>query len=56
MKVSNRGEWIREKWRIRRGWIKVVIMGDTKGNIVDIRIGNENLNERESSRGMIKEE
>jgi len=37
MKVSNRGEWIREKWRIRRGWIKVVIMGDTKGNIVDIR-------------------
>ncbi len=54
MKVSNRGEWIREKWRIRRGWIKVVIMGDTKGNIVDIRIGNENLNERASSRGMIR--
>ncbi|MCD6236483.1 MAG: transposase [Thermoplasmata archaeon] len=54
MRVSNRGEWIREKWRIRRGWIKVVIMGDTKGNIVDIRIGNENLNERASSRGMIR--
>ena len=30
-------------------------MGDTKDNIVDIRVGNENLNERASSRGMIRE-
>ena len=29
-------------------------MSDTKDNIVDIRIGNENLNERASSRGMIR--
>lgn len=54
IKVSNRGEWMRQKWKIRRGWIKVVIMGDTKGNIVDIRIGNEDLDERKSARGMIR--
>ncbi|MDI6916376.1 MAG: IS5 family transposase [Thermoplasmatales archaeon] len=54
MKVSNRGEWIRQKWKVRRGWIKVVIMGDTDGNIVDIRIGNEDLDERAASRGMIR--
>ena len=39
MKVSNRGEWIRQKWAVRRGWIKVVILGDVDGNIVDIRVG-----------------
>lgn len=54
MKVSNRGEWIREKWDKRRGWIKVVIMGDTEGNIIDIRIGNENLDENASGRGMLR--
>jgi len=54
MKVSNRGEWIRQAWGIRRGWIKVVILGDSKGNIVDIRIGNEDLDERKSGRGMVR--
>jgi len=34
IKVSNRGEWMREKWRVRRGWIKVVILGDVNGDIV----------------------
>jgi len=54
LKVSNRGEWMRQKWQVRRGWIKVVIMGDTTGDIVDIRIGNEDLDERAASRGMIR--
>ena len=54
LKVSNRGEWMRQKWQVRRGWIKVVVMGDTKGNIVDIRIGNEGLDERAASRGMMR--
>jgi len=54
MKVSNRGEWIRQKWAIRRGWIKVVIMGTTKGDIIDIRTGNENLDENASGRGMAR--
>lgn len=55
VKVSNRGEWIRQKWAIRRGWIKVTIMGTTKGDIVDIRIGNEDLDENASGRGMLRE-
>ena len=54
MKVSNRGEWIRQKWKIRRGWVKVVILGDINGNIVDIRIGNEKLDENSASRGMLR--
>ena len=54
MKVSNRGEWMREKWKVKRGWVKMVILGDKKGNIVDVRIGNENLDERKSARGMVR--
>ena len=54
LKVTNRGEWIRQKWQIRRGWVKVVILGDTKGNIVDIRVGNEDLDENKASRGMLR--
>ena len=53
-KVSNRGEWMRQQWHIHRGWIKVVILGDIDGNIVDIRIGDESLDERAAGRGMIR--
>lgn len=54
LKVSNRGDWMRKKWKVHRGWLKVVILGDTEGNIVDIRLGNENLNENTASRGMLR--
>ena len=54
LKVGNRGEWIREKWAVQRGWIKVVILGDTEGNVVDTRIGNEELNENSAGRGMLR--
>lgn len=30
MKVSNRGEWMREKWKVHRGWIKVHVAVDVK--------------------------
>ena len=30
IKVSNRGEWIRKKWKVKRGFIKVHIAVDTK--------------------------
>ena len=53
-KVSNRGEWIRQKWKVRRGWIKVVIMGTLDGKTIDIRVGAENLDERKAARGMIR--
>jgi len=52
-KVGNRGDWIRHKWKVQRGWIKVVIMGSRKG-VVDIRVGPETLDERKAARGMIR--
>ena len=57
-KVGNRGDWIRHKWKVKRGWIKVVIMGarNKKGkiSIIDIRVGKEDLDERKTARAMIE--
>jgi len=39
VKVSNRGEWIRQKWQVRRGWIKAVITMDVEGKkLLDIDV------------------
>lgn len=57
-KSSKRGGWMREQWKIRKGWIKVVIMGvknkKSKKYVIDIRVANENLDERAATRGMIR--
>ena len=44
IKVTNRGEWMREKWRIHRGWIKVhaIIDRETK-EILSLEITNESV-------------
>lgn len=34
IKVTNRGEWLREKWRILRGWIKVHAMINTETDLI----------------------
>ena len=39
IKVSNRGEWMRQKWQVRRGWIKAVITMDVKDKkLLDIEV------------------
>src|SRR3989344_1723891 len=57
-KSTKRGGWMREQWKVKKGWVKVVIMGgeNKKGKkyTIDIRVGNENLDERSATRGMIR--
>ena len=53
-KVNNYGDWIRKKWNVQRGWIKVVIMGNVNGKIVAVRVGSEKLSELSSARGMLR--
>ena len=57
-KSTKRGGWMREKWKVKKGWIKVVIMGaknkKDKKYVIDIRVGTETLNERAVAREMIK--
>ena len=39
VKVSNRGEWMRQKWQVRRGWIKAVITVDVESKkLLDIEV------------------
>jgi hypothetical protein len=44
--VTNRGEWMREKWKIHRGWIKVhlAVNVETK-EIVGIEVSGETLSD-----------
>ncbi|NLA37882.1 MAG: transposase [Methanomicrobiales archaeon] len=32
IEVANRGEWMREKWQVRRGWIKMHVIIDIETN------------------------
>ena len=44
IKVTNRGEWMREKWRIRRGWIKVHAMIDIETDqILGLEVTDESV-------------
>jgi len=44
IKVSNRGEWIRHKWRVKRGFVKVHVAVDTKtGKILSMQVTKEDV-------------
>jgi len=42
IKVSNRGEWMREKWHVHRGWIKVHLAVEVRsGAVVGLAVSDE---------------
>ena len=44
IKVTNRGEWLREKWKVHRGWLKVHIAVDVNTKkIVAIKVTDEKV-------------
>jgi hypothetical protein len=46
IKVSNRGEWIRKKWKVKRGFIKVHIAVDTRTKqILAIEVTREDVSD-----------
>src|SRR5512136_1767005 len=46
IKVTNRGEWMREKWKIHRGWIKVHLAVDVETKeIVGIEVTDETVSD-----------
>ena len=48
IKVTNRGEWMREKWRVRRGWIKIHTMIDVETNsILALEVTDEESSDEE---------
>lgn len=56
IKVTNRGEWMRDKWKIRKGWIKVHLAVDTKKKqIVGIEVTDETITDKEKFPELIKQ-
>ena len=42
IKVTNQGEWMREKWKVRRGWIMVYAMIDVETTqILGLEVADE---------------
>lgn len=54
-KVTDRGEWIRHKWAVKRGWVKVTLLGDADGNVIDVLVGDDETDERAEARTLIEE-
>ena len=56
IKVTNRGEWMREKWKIRRGWIKVHAMIDVKTNqILGLEVTDESIQDEQMFKPLIEQ-
>ena len=56
MKVTNRGEWIRNKWRIRKGWIKVHIAVDVKTKkLLALEITDERVSDGKMLKPLIEQ-
>lgn len=54
VKVTNRGEWMRHKWKVRRGWIKVHISVDNKGKqVVGIAVTDEEVHDNEEFENLV---
>jgi len=54
--VTNRGEWIRDKWKVRRGWIKVHISVDDKGKqVVGLAVTNEEVHDSEEFENLVEQ-
>lgn len=44
IKVDNRGEWIRQKWKVRRGFVKMHLLVDTKtGMILALKVTDDSV-------------
>ena len=46
IKVANRGEWLRHKWHIRRGYLKIHVAVDIKNKkIISLEVTSEEVND-----------
>ena len=55
IKVSNRGEWIRDKWQARRGFIKIHVAVDVRTKkILSMKVTRENVSDGRMLKPLIK--
>lgn len=56
VRVTNRGEWMREKWNTHRGWIKVHLSVDVESKqILGLELTNEEVGDPEMFPSLLKQ-
>ena len=56
VKVANRGDWIRHKWKVRRGFLKIHIAVDVKRKkILALEVTDEQVSDRRMLQPLIEE-
>ncbi len=56
VKVSNRGEWMRHKWKVRRGYLKIHIAVDVKRKkILALKVTNEKVGDGRMLKPLVEE-
>ena len=55
VKVSNRGEWIREKWKVYRGWIKIhIAVNVNTKEIIALEVADERIGDGKMLKPLIE--
>jgi hypothetical protein len=56
IKVTNRGEWIRHKWKVRRGYLKIHITVDVKRKkILALKVTDEKVGDGRMLQPLVKD-
>ena len=56
MKVTNRGEWTRHKWKTRKGWIKIHIAVDTRTKkLLALKVTDEQVGDGKMLKPLIEQ-
>ena len=56
IKVSNRGDWIRHKWKVKRGYLKIHIAVDTKSKkITSMNVTSEKVSDSKLLKKLVDE-
>ena len=56
IKVSNRGDWIRHKWKVKRGYLKIHIAVDTKSKkIMSMDVTSEKVSDGKLLKKLVDE-
>jgi hypothetical protein len=56
IKVTNSGDWIRKKWKVRKGWLKVHIAVDTKTKkLLALEITDESVGDNKKFKDLLEQ-
>ena len=56
VKVTNRGDWIRKKWKSKKGWLKIHLAVDTKTKkIISMKVTKETVGDNKKFKPLLRD-